>query len=302
MSSDILISGIDDTLAMIFNKKLAEDYNVENIYSLVKKDDWTLDKMSAIVKNISADLNGDGVYLPKDDLFGYVQDPASMTYNWIFSSDLFHGYVDDEGLYNPNVNFERCQTLVDKLYNLFADKQSAYTGLNLYEGLGYFQENRIFLYAIILRNIELLRGMDVDFGILPYPKLDDNQRNYLTHVGGASSIMSIPITNDDNDLTGFILEAMSIASYNIVTPAYYEIALKTKMARDDDSSEMLDIILESRMYDISYYSGNSLINIIYNLITKVERNFASAYDSQANGIFGALQKTIDKLISIGESS
>lgn len=298
MSGSILISEIDDTLAMIFNKKLAEDYEVENLYSLVKQGDWTLDQMNKTVKSISADLNGDGKFTPKDDLFGYIQDPASMTFNWVFSSDLLNGYIGGEGTYEPNVDFARCQSLVDKLYDLFADKQSAYTGLDLYEGLKYFEENRIFLYAIILRNIELLRGMNIDFGVLPYPKLDKNQKSYLTHVGGASPIMCIPITNGDNDRTGYVLEAMSIASYNIVVPAYYDIALKTKYSRDDDSSEMLDVILESRMYDISYYAGSSLINMIAPMITKVEHNFASAYEKQSANIFKNMQKTIDKLIDI----
>ncbi|MCL2814084.1 MAG: hypothetical protein FWD23_05740 [Oscillospiraceae bacterium] len=298
MSGSILISEIDDTLAMIFNKKLAENYEVENLYSLVKQGEWTLDKMSKIVKNISSDLNGDGAYKPKDDLFGYIQDPASMTFNWVFSSDLLRGYIDGDGKYEPNADIARCQSLVDMLYDLFVDKQSAYTGLDLYEGLKYFEDNRIFLYAIILRNIELLRGMDVDFGVLPYPKLDENQKSYLTHVGGASPIMCIPITNGENNRTGYVLEAMSIASYNIAVPAYYDIALKTKYSRDDDSSEMLDIILESRMYDISYYAGNSLISMIAPMITKVEHNFASVYEKQSANIFKNLQKIIDKLINI----
>ena len=298
MSGSILISEIDDTLAMIFNKKLATDYEVEDVYSLVKQGSWTLDKMIGITKRISGDLNGDGAFKPKDDLFGYIQDPASMTNNWVFSSDLLNGDIDGDGVYNPNVDVARCQTLVDKLYDLFADKTSAYTGLDLYEGLNYFEDNRIFLYAIILRNIELLRGMDIDFGVLPYPKLDENQKSYLTHVGGASPIMCIPGTNSDLDRTGYILEAMSIASYNIAVPAYYEIALKTKYSRDDNSSEMLDIILESRMYDMSYYAGSSLIQIITPLITNTEHNFASAYEKQGERIFASMQKTIDKLIAV----
>ncbi|MCL1793789.1 MAG: hypothetical protein FWG34_07960 [Oscillospiraceae bacterium] len=299
MSGSILISEIDDTLAMIFNKKLATDYELEDLYSLVNQGSWTLDTMTGIVKRISGDLNGDGAFNPKDDLFGYIQDPASMTYNWIFSSDLLNGYINGDGIYDPNVDLARCQILVDKMYDLFSDKTSAYTGLDLYEGLNYFEDNRIFLYAIILRNIELLRGMDIDFGVLPYPKLDESQKSYLTHVGGASPIMCIPNTNSDPVQTGYILEAISIASYNIAIPAYYEIALKTKYSRDDDSSEMLDIILESRMYDISYYAGNSLINIIAPIITKNEQNFASSYEKQSAQIFKAMQKTIDKLVAVG---
>lgn len=297
MSGSILISEIDDTLAMIFNKKLLVDHEIEDLYSLVSRGYWTLDRMIEIVRGISADLNGDGIHEPKYDLFGYAQDPYSMAFNWVFSSDLLNGYIDDGGIYNPNVNIERVQLLVDKLRVLFSDQTSAYTGLDLYEGLTYFEENRIFLYAVILRNLELLRAMEVDFGVLPYPKLDEAQKNYITHVGASSSIMCISGTNDDNERTGFILEAMSIASHDLVTPAYYDIALKTKFARDDDSSEMLDIILESRIYDLSYYAGQSLVHLVSPIITRGDSNFASVYERQGERTFASLQRVIDKIIA-----
>ena len=44
-----------------------------------------------------------------------------------------------------------------------------------------------------------------------------------------------------------------------VIPAYYDVQLKTKIARDDESSEMLDIIFAGRKYDLgSIYDWGGL--------------------------------------------
>ena len=44
---------------------------------------------------------------------------------------------------------------------------------------------------------------------------------------------------------GAVLEAMAIESYKVVTPAYYEVALKGKYSKDPQSWEMLDMIVNN---------------------------------------------------------
>lgn len=296
MSGSILISEIDDTLAMVYNKDIATEYQIENLYDVVREGCWTVDYMTGIIKEISRDLNGDSQYVVGDDLFGYVQDPASMTTNWVFASDLVNGYIDTNGKWQDNVDMERAQELCDKMSAIFGSGNFAYTGTDLYEGLNYFEENKIFLYAIILRNVELLREMDVDFGILPYPKLDEEQEEYITHVGNASPILTLPITNTDTERTSLILEAMAIASYEIIRPAYYEVALKVKMSRDEDSADMLDLILDSSTYDLSYFAYNSITSILNPLIAVGKTNFASEYASRAGALNQNMQNFIDSVL------
>lgn len=219
-----------------------------------------------------------------------------MTTNWSFACDLMTGYIDSDGKWQPNVDVERAQNLCDKMAAIFAGGTFAYTGTDLYDGLNYFEENKIFLYAIILRNVELLREMNVDFGILPYPKLDENQSEYSTHIGNSSPILTLPITNNDFERTSLILEAMAITSYNIVRPAYYDVALKVKMSRDEDSADMLDIILDSSTYDLSYFTFNAISSILNPLISVGNTNFSSAYASQSNTINQNMQNFIDSVL------
>ena len=138
--------------------------------------------------------------------------------------------------------------------------------------------------------------MNVDFGILPYPKLDENQSEYSTHIGNSSPILTLPITNNDFERTSLILEAMAITSYNIVRPAYYDVALKVKMSRDEDSADMLDIILDSSTYDLSYFTFNAISSILNPLISVGNTNFSSAYASQSNTINQNMQNFIDSVL------
>ena len=47
-----------------------------------------------------------------------------------------------------------------------------------------------------------------------------------------------------------MLEALACEYASNVVPAYYEIALKTKAARDEESQGMLDIIFNNRVIDL----------------------------------------------------
>lgn len=297
MSGSILISEIDDTLAMIYNKTIAETHDIEDIYSLVEDGQWTLDRFISICSEISGDLNGDGKMQAGDDLFGYIQDPNSMTYNWFFACDLLHGAIDDDGTYQFHFDAERTQNMFDML-SPFLKSSNVVSDLDLYEGLTYFKENKIFCYAIILRNLEMLRDMDLNFGVIPYPKMDAAQAQYITHVGGASPILTIPKTNiEDDERLSSILDAMAIASYEIMIPAYYETALKDKVVRDPQSTEMLDIILASRSYDLSYYCGVGVIQACSAPLRTGSNNVASTWAKHEKRYIKQIQKTIDKLLS-----
>jgi len=46
-----------------------------------------------------------------------------------------------------------------------------------------------------------------------------------------------------------MLEVLSNKSSKTIIPAYYDVALKTKYARDDESSEMLDLIMRMLFVD-----------------------------------------------------
>ncbi len=75
--------------------------------------------------------------------------------------------------------------------------------------------------------IEELREMETDFGIIPYPKYDENQSSYATRLCYyMPTVVPITIKGERLDRAGVMLEALACEYASNVVPAYYEIALK----------------------------------------------------------------------------
>ena len=54
------------------------------------------------------------------------------------------------------------------------------------------------------------------------------------------------------------MEALAAGAYDGITPELYDVITKTKVARDEESAEMVDLIIEHRVFD-PYY-----INLVKN--------------------------------------
>ena len=69
--------------------------------------------------------------------------------------------------------------------------------------------------------------------------------------------MAIPksVTEKKLVMVNSMIEAMAYHAVDTLTEQYYEINLKTKGAKDEQSGPMMDKILSGRVYDLSYYFG-----------------------------------------------
>ena len=133
------------------------------------------------------------------------------------------------------------------------------------------------------------RSMDDDFGILPYPKFDEDDE-YTTAINGVAQLTCIPITVPNVERTGAILEALCAYSARDVVPAFYEVSLKTKYARDDESEEMMDIIKGSIIYDIGYLAGSSLQSCGRDMAQSGASDFSSFYASNESAAIKSVEQ------------
>ena len=284
--------------AFVFNKQLQADYEIEDLYSLVKTGKWTLGKMLELSKQISADLNGDGK-MDENDRYGllYYRDsiPAFLT-----ATDEYIARKDANDVPYMSFNSEKVYNALDSIYEVIYDENVAFHTMRAFgdagfiiEGTKMFQNNQALLYYIRMTEIEGLRGMDTDFGILPFPKYDEAQQNYLSLVNASiGSALSVPSTADP-EVSGAVLDAMAYESRYTLLPAYYEVMLKNKVSRDSDSEEMLNIIFGNKTYDIGgiYDFGGIVGELMYHTMT-FKRTMASFYEKNE----AKAQKDIDKLV------
>ena len=163
-----------------------------------------------------------------------------------------------------------------------------------------FANDQALFFMQLLDLVTYFRDMQTDFGILPLPKLDEEQDRYYSTIGSWHSVfLCAPSVQADAERTGAILEALAYESYKTVTPAYYEKTLVGKYIRDDESREMVDIILSSHVYDLGwfYQIGKYCDEVLYMWYDK-KSDFTSMYDShlsaakadieRINGLFSEL--------------
>ncbi|MCL2814819.1 MAG: hypothetical protein FWD23_09490, partial [Oscillospiraceae bacterium] len=146
--------------------------------------------------------------------------------------------------------------------------------------------------------IPYLRSMEADFGVVPFPKADENQSRYYAASNGAWPKI-IPNTAPNPERTGIILEALAAESKNLTIPAFIEICLKTKYVRDEESSEMLTIILNSVTEDL----GTTIFwdSVKAALLAEVmgKGNFVSVIEKQSARLEKLLNEMNDAVADLG---
>lgn len=299
--SDYTIMDKDATTGMVFNKQLLQDYNLQDPYALAKSGSWTIDKLQEMSSNVSLDVNGDGK-MDDNDRYGllYQRDTMSSFYNGcggIIASK------DEDDLPVMTLNTDRSYIILDKLYDYLYNEQICFHVMKFFDPLpeGFtngmtrmFQANCALFMWIRMADVQNLRTMEVDFGILPIPKWDEKQARYFHSVNpyvGAAVI--VPKCAPNLELTGLFIEAISAESKYLLQPAYYEVMLTTKLTRDNESAEMLDIIFSSRIYDNGeiYDFGGIGGDLIYMTMT-FDRNIASTYAKKEKMIAKQIEKTV----------
>ena len=85
---------------------------------------------------------------------------------------------------------------------------------------------------------------------------------------------------------------MSSYSYKNTIPTYYEVYLKTRNSRDKESSEIMDLIFENRIFDLAdtVWCDSIRDTFVRTLFGSNNRNFVSTFKKSTNTV----QKTIDK--------
>ena len=139
-----------------------------------------------------------------------------------------------------------------------------------------------------------LRDSEIDYGIIPCPKRDSSQSEYIS-TGWASSSFCVGIParleGEYANWVGTFMEAYCFLGYDKIKPARYDTLLKYQVALDPSASEMMDIIFGNMYFDLNMFCdfGGSA-----DLIAKVCNGTLSL--GMLASMFTGLKPTIEKAI------
>ena len=282
LDGDITTQGLGNAMSMFFNKNLFDELGFDYPYELVKDGEWTFDEFAYLAKKGGKDLDGDGVITPENDRFGFVTPEWEAPINILYTGGQKIYDKNEEGKLELTLYSNKTVDIFADFFNLLENEAcflQETEGPNKYNGTNPFTDGRAMIYTSTLSSAKGYRNMEDDFGIIPYPKFDEEDE-YATVINGHAHLIIIPITVSDVERTGAITEALCAYGSRDVIPAFYDVSLKTKYARDEESEDMMDLIKSSIVYDLGYVSGSPLQSVGRDLAKATSHDFASFYASK----------------------
>lgn len=275
LDGDISTGSLGAANCLLFNKRIFDEAGFEYPYDMVKDGTWTFDEFAYLAKKGGADLNGDGQMNAADDRYGFVTDPWAAPINILYTGGQKIYSINDAGEAELTLFSNKTAEIYDEFFRLMDNGACLLQMGGSYSG-NLFTEGRAMFKACVLGDAKGFRNMDDDFGVVPYPKFDEDDV-YACVANGAAPLIIIPASVSNVERTGAITEALCAYGSKYVLPAFYEVSLKTKYARDEESEEMMDLIKDSLIYDIGYVAGGTFQSVGYDLAGSTTHDFASYY-------------------------
>lgn len=304
LCGDIAIWRIRMMSAMFFNKTLYEGSfgDPDGMYKTVLDGKWTHELMRKYVSEIYQDLNGNGV-TDEGDIIGASGNYSNINDHYCYTAGLRYSGRGKDGYPQLLTDHTRNVAVVESLYKLYFETEGFCFDMTLTyfdkNNIDWFKANTLLFHAGRIYGTDFLRDMEGDYGIIPYPKLNEEQESYYALVHDSCNLFGIPITVSDIEMPCTIIEAMCAENYRTVVPAYYETALKVKYARDQLSVQMMDLIHDNAVSDFVYANNYSLTGNLGTLTRTIMRNkssdFMSAYEAVRENTEASIVKLIEKV-------
>ena len=301
------LSYLSGATTYCFNKKIWDEIGDTDLYKLVEDGKWTTDAFYSAAKLAPRDLNGDGKIVAGEDLIGMAGQSKAYWNTLIIGAGFRYVGFDDD--HNPYFNLkgnEKMINFLQKIVETESANEYIYPVSNDMLTSGYLpnaspdsdftSDQNLFQQAMIFAIESNFREMQSDFGILPAPKYDEAQENYLTYAN-IGEIATLPRSFDSSraDYIGTLMEAMSFYSQQNIVPAYKETVLQVKLSRDEDSAKMLDYVFGNIVFDYGTVVWENAIT--GPIITKYLMPRSSELVSTIESMDASLKTSIEKLLT-----
>ena len=309
LAGDFFIDQLRNTECLIMNKSYYEDLygDPNDVYQTVLDQKWTIDAYNQLVANAFFDLDGDGDAGPNDRYVSIGSDEWGCCIPWLIAGDPGFITRDEDGFPVIAIDNDNAYTLVDLLRATYRSaffcnsiskddsEQVASTMFTSGQGL--------FLWGNRLGSLEtdVIRKADDDIAVLPYPKRDDSQKDYVTSIHDTTEMGFIPVTVTDEEMpfVSTVLEVLCRETNRQVLPVYYESSLKIKYTRDKLSGQMIDIIHDHYGNGFALAWSDCLNDIfmektLYPCVAEDSPKLASKIKSQMKAANAKLKKLIEQ--------
>ncbi len=297
--SDFTIADKMSSMCVFFSKQLVEDFKLEDPYRLVLDGKWTFDYMLEKARLVESDLNGNSER-DLEDRYGILCD-ADFSYEILHAGGWKIAEKGADGIPVLTVYEEPAVSALQKIYSvmnepMFLNRKD--NNLTMPQMAQIFASGQVLYFQHIPEALLELRQSVRDFGIIPVPKYDAAQENYITPLTHWAAVFSaIPMSAPGPERSAAVLEVLAGGSHYEVMPELYNDVLDVEYTRDDESAQMLDLIFDNRTYDIGNICGfGGLADVVLNLWKTPD--IASTLASKQSAAENDLNKLIETIRSL----
>ena len=281
-----------DTHVVLFNKSVTHMFGIDDseLYDAALNGKWTVDMLEEVASDVPQVTN------VASGTFRYVH-PVGVPF--LFAAGQTITKFDEDGVpYVEDALPIELSDLSDRLVSFQGDETqtallktdeeaSKKYGVERLEDL-FLNDHALFYFADT-GDVMYMRQQSAEFGILPMPKLNAGHSAYHSYsnpwVGQA---VYIPKTVKDLEFVDLMTEAMGALSQKYVKEAYYDRMLRTQAIFDLESQQTLEIVFQSKIYDMSvlYSDGNDntwgpFLDSLDKALTIDNSTFSSDYKANA---------------------
>ncbi|MBQ7836955.1 MAG: hypothetical protein IJ389_06830 [Clostridia bacterium] len=297
-SNDITMSAISNADCYFYNQTIAENYGVEDDfgspYNMVVDGNWTYDKMLEMIQAVSVDTDGSST-ITKDDIYGLI---GGSSRGYLEGCGIFYT-IESESGFEPNIYSERSMTVIKDTYEVLNNSKYVKSYEEIMEGGDYtgyddgWQYARSFFgkgHALFMSATShcatesSMVEMEDDRWILPAPKYDAVQEQYVSMVSRNAFIFALPryynVTVSDAGAvrTGVILDYMAAKSNEMLLPAYIESRLMEGLNDTSMQLEMIELIHSTARFEIGNIAGFATASSVIDNFCANPSTMASAYN------------------------
>ncbi|MCL2098987.1 MAG: hypothetical protein FWH24_00940 [Oscillospiraceae bacterium] len=294
-SNDISIHALQCPWVIYFNIEMLNDLGLDAPYQLVRDGKWTLDQMETYMK-AAVSLNADESFSPFRDtgtsIYG-LSTAIPAIGELLRGSDVRFVSSNSENMPVFTADEPRFIQAAQKLADILSADGMHTNGGNTHYEIVFMNGRSLFCYAE-LKAGTVYRESETAFGIVPTPKLDENQGNYVHNLTQEAPVFIIPESTPNTEKTALVIDALAYYSTKDVTPVFFGVTMSQKELRDEESVEMLQIIRDTAIFDIGriYNWSNQLNMDVYNDIVRGGGRLVSIIEGHAEKINAAIEDTI----------
>lgn len=300
-------SVLSEMTVTYYNRQMLAENGIADPESLALEGKWTIDKLFQYAKGLGKDTNPNEQE-DFDDTFGLVFRHA------VFTDSLFYGTGFNLTRNNPNTGLpeftlydkgemERAVDLIKSIISAVATRDVTLTK-NPGEGdaaVKIMSENRTALYISYLKDVSAIPDSKI-WGIIPTPKLDESQENYITTPNNDFDMWCIPKDAKNPDMTGAIMEAYASGCYRTVAPAYYDENLSYRYSNNENGVKIFAEIRQNVKLDfgrLNSFAIGTIDEIIRDAYRKENNTFSQSWVSNQKSYKKMLNKVIESY-NVGE--